>query len=882
MKKAEHISQIKSCVYKCVLIILLNFSFIFPQQNNSVQKIVVTPGAEYEAGFLHEFFFGSHWRDVWTTPLEVEVLDLDKFEGGIVPIKKGGGFQTKSLQFKTKDGFIWKFRSINKDPKKVLPEDLRNSLAGDVIQDQISSSNPFAALVVVPLLNAVGVLQAEPKLIVIPDDEKLGEFRNEFAGVLGMIELHPDENEFLDTVFAGAEKISGTFNLLDRLAEKRDEKVLSTDFLKARLMDIFIGDWDRHTDQWRWAKYAAGDGEVWKPIPRDRDQAFAKLDGVLPFVARTIVPQLNHFDYDIPPVKFITWSGRFLDRRFLSELTKTQWDSVTNFVIQHITDEVIDEAVNRLPAEHHQITGKEIKEKLIYRRSRLSEISEDFFERINEIVEIYCTEKDDYIQVNRLDDEQTEVAIFKRDKSSGKKEGQALYHKIFDNDLTSEIRLYLLDGDDYALLTGDVNTSPLVRIIGDEGKDTFADSSNVSGYFLAFTPVPDAENKTEIYDSGKKTDIVFGSGTYYNDDEQPSPVDDFEKYEPKKLDRGHDFYIIPVINYDSDNGFILGAGPLIYKYNFRVDPYEYRIKLLGSYTSIPNSYSVEFNSKFYSLIKGTRIDLRVYKSELSLTKYFGYGNESFFSKDLEGQGFYELDREQFQFSPSIGILLGSNSVFSAGFTYEYSNSKLKSDTLIYLFPYGEYGNGSIRSLTLHSQFQYDDRDNEDNPHSGFLINVSASITPDILDVKQNYYKAGFEIRKYFLLDFITENILALRTIGEKLWGEYPFYESVFLGGSENLRGYIRERFSGDAGLLGQLELRSFLTDVKLILKGKMGLSTFVEAGRVFTKNIKSEKWHPSFGGGLWVSYLDRMLNITLTLAKSDESLQFYFGTAFMF
>ncbi len=887
MKSATGFKNLMTINIERIIFVLIISLFFFsteikPQTSDSVKKIIIVPGTEYKANWLHEIFFGSHWRDLWVTPVEVEILDLNNFQGGITPLKKGGGMQTKSLQFITRDGFIWKFRSINKDPKKVLPDELRNSLAGDVIQDQISSSNPLAALVVVPLLNAVNVLQAEPKLVVMPDDEKLGEFRNEFAGLLGMIELHPDENDLLDTTFAGAEKISGTFKLLDRLAEKRDEKVNSTDFLKARLMDILLGDWDRHTDQWRWAKFSYGEAELWNPIPRDRDQAFAKLNGILPALARFIVPQLNHFGYDIPPVKFITWSGRFLDSRFLSELTKTQWDSVTNYVITNITDEVIDEAVNRLPIEHQKIAGNEIKEKLISRRQQLAEVSEDFYERINKIVDIYTTAKDDYVFVNRISDEQTSVTVFKRDKSTGEKEGKYLYHKIFDNNLTSEIRIYVLDGDDYTLLKGDVDCSPLVRIIGDEGKDTFIDSSNVRGYFLSVTPIPDAENKTEFYDSGKKTEVIFNNGTYFNTDEIPASKDDFEKYEPQKMDRGHEFFILPVINYDSDNGFIFGGGPLVYKYNFRVEPYEYRVKLLGAYATTPNSYSIDFDSKFYSLINGARVDIRIFKSELSLTKYFGYGNETLYMKDLESIDYYKLDREQFKISSSIGFITGDYSLLSAGFSYDYSTSNLKNDTLLYFFPNENYGNGSVRSLTFKTQFEYDDRDNANNPQTGVFVNLYANVTPKLFDIKRNFYKAGFELRKYFQIDMLTENTLALRTIGEKIWGEYPFYESTFLGGSDNLRGYSRERFSGDSKLFGQLELRTYLTQLKFILLGKFGFHVFGETGRVYTKNLSSDKWHPAYGGGFWISYLQRQLNLSITYAISEENSLFYFATSFMF
>ncbi len=152
---------------KNLIFLLILFIFLFqnPSQAQEVYKkeyITLVPGAQYELGWLPEIFLGKHWRDLWITPVQVEVLDLNRFANGLIPIEKGGGMQTKSLRFKGNDGNIWKFRSMEKDPSKVLPELLRESLAADIVQDQISSANPYAPLVVAPILDSVNILQAKP------------------------------------------------------------------------------------------------------------------------------------------------------------------------------------------------------------------------------------------------------------------------------------------------------------------------------------------------------------------------------------------------------------------------------------------------------------------------------------------------------------------------------------------------------------------------------------------------------------------------------------------------------------------------------------------------------------------------------------------------
>ena len=176
-------------------------------EQRSDSTVVVIPGERYALGSLGRFFWGDHYRDAWTTRLTVELLDLQSFAGGLTPLKRGGGRQTKSLRFLGGDGREYSFRSIDKDPAAALPPLLRTTIAADVMQDQISSQHPLGPLVSDPILEHAGVLHAKPRLVVMPDDDRLGEYREEFAGVLGMIEVRPDDYEADIAAFAGAEKV---------------------------------------------------------------------------------------------------------------------------------------------------------------------------------------------------------------------------------------------------------------------------------------------------------------------------------------------------------------------------------------------------------------------------------------------------------------------------------------------------------------------------------------------------------------------------------------------------------------------------------------------------------------------------------------------------
>ena len=865
-----------------VILIIIFFSSVFAQKQDINKYITIIPGERYEAGWFYEFLFGKHWRDVWATPVTVPVLDLQTFAGGFTPLKKGGGFQTKSLRFKGNDGQIWKFRSVDKDPSKVLPPYLQQTVAADIVQDQISTSNPLAPMIVVPMLKAVDVLEAEPELVFLPDDERLGEFRKDFGGILGFIEVHPDEGEYDEPGFANALDVKGTYKLLDHLAKKRNQEIDAEEFLKARLMDILFGDWDRHMDQWRWAKYKEEDGKVWEPIPRDRDQAFSKYDGVFPFVAAYLIPQLNNFDYDYPQIEDLTWNGRFLDRRVLTELDKQTWDSVTTFVQNKITDDVIAESVNKLPPEIYIISAEEISSKLKSRRDQLQWASNQFYNLVNKYADVFCSDEDDYVEVNRIDDKSTEITVYKRDKKAGEKKDEPLFYKIFDNEVTVEVRIYLNDGDDEVYVFGECNESPVIKIIGGKGKDEFVDKSIVHGYFFSITPFRSVQTKTYFYDSGKKTKVTLGEGSDYDDHHFPEPENDMEKYEPALIDRGHNWLPVPVFGLSNDYGLRIGGGVQLNKYNFRAVPQEYKQQLVASYETRFGNFAAAYEGIFYNVFRNLRLNLQVGATEQLITRYFGYGNETKYNSALESSNYYRVDQRRLTIFPSISYDFGKKITGSFGVSLIQTKSSLVTDTLLTGFRFEDYGKGILDLLGFHFGLDVEGRDNLQYPRNGYLIGLKGLIYPDVFNTAETYYKVDFDLRGYITPEPVSFSTLALRIGGSKIWGKYPFFDGAAIGGKESLRGYLYRRFSGDAAIFGQAELRLSLADINIILKSRLGINLFAETGRVFILNTPSKQWHRSYGFGIWSAYLDWQIIGSTFLAFSPEktTIGVGFGMAF--
>ncbi len=211
------------------------------------------------------------------------------------------------------------------------------------------------------------------------DKARLGEYFDDFAGLAGTMEERPKERDNVGAGFKGADKISGSYSVLNNLEKDNDNSVDGAAYLRARLLDLFIGDWDRHSDQWKWAGYKNNGKTVWVPIPRDRDHAFSRQDGVFSWIITKVIPRMTGFGPKYPSIKNLSFSGRPLDRRLLSGIDRAAWDAVTNDVKLKLTDQVIHEAVMKMPPPMYDKEGARLESDLKARRDLLGKASEELY-----------------------------------------------------------------------------------------------------------------------------------------------------------------------------------------------------------------------------------------------------------------------------------------------------------------------------------------------------------------------------------------------------------------------------------------------------------------------------------------------------------------------
>ena len=78
-------------------------------------------------------------------------------------------------------------------------------------------------------------------------------------------------------------------------------------------------------------------------------------------------------------------------------------------------------------------------------------------------------------------------------------------------------------------------------------------------------------------------------------------------------------------------------------------------------------------------------------------------------------------------------------------------------------------------------------------------------------------------------------------------------------------------------MFGNAELRVPIAEFWLLFPAEVGLLGATDAGRVFYEGdpAGSSTWHASFGGGVWLSFLNRIGAVSATVMSGPDLVGFY-------
>lgn len=440
----------------------------FPIQDS----VIVAASSRYKnASLIRRMLVGTNYRKEWSTPVKMPVFRLPL--SGLVVKELGGGQQTKSLKLEDKDGKDWVLRTVDKDVTLAMPENLRGTVAQNIVQDMISAAYPYAPLTVSHLAKAIGVTAPDPILYYVGSDAKLGEFQPVFTGkVCFLEEKEPTKSPKDDT--------ESTEDVEEEILEENDRIILQREVLKARLLDMLIADWDRHADQWRWGEVDSTNAKYYYAIPRDRDQAFFMANGIIPKVGKFIsMHHINWFKNKSVGLKQLNYKSWKFDRLFLNGLDASEWQNTTKEFQRNLSDAVIAAAVKKLPPEIYKISGKKIESKLISRRNSLLENVMKYYEYISVGVTINGSQEKERFHVMG-DNEKIVVSMYRFEKKLQKE--VKIYQRSFTPKETYAIYLMGYAEDDIFFVDESVRSKIKLYIYGDEGADTFQVKGDIRNY----------------------------------------------------------------------------------------------------------------------------------------------------------------------------------------------------------------------------------------------------------------------------------------------------------------------------------------------------------------------------------------------------------------
>ena len=340
-----------------ILLTTIKFCYHAPPPQFRGSYATVAASDKYSSPSLFEtILFGANYRKEWETPVTMPVFDIKKTNFRIVEM--GGGQQTTSLDLLDDKNMEWSLRSVDKNvesSKKIVEK----TFIDKIIQDHVSASYPYAGLSVPDILLAAGVPAAEQRLYFVPDDSAFGQYRSAVANkVFILVNDNPQE-----------EKNIATDEMLAKMDTCKEYFVDQKIYLKARLVDWLIADWDRHDDQLKWIERNTDSGITFLVVPRDHDQAFFRSNGLLVrFLGLFFMPHINDFNKSGRGIKGLSKKTIGFDRLFTDRLSKKDWETIILEFQKNVTDSVIETAIRKQPREIFAIRGNQLIEKLKSRR----------------------------------------------------------------------------------------------------------------------------------------------------------------------------------------------------------------------------------------------------------------------------------------------------------------------------------------------------------------------------------------------------------------------------------------------------------------------------------------------------------------------------------
>lgn len=804
---------------------------------------------ETHKSVLYKMLWGDYYREIYSKKITVPVADLS--EMGFTAIREGGGNQSNTLRLKSSENQEFAMRAIRKDAVRFLNkvafktstfgDELSNTFADRFVSDFYTSSHPYTPFAVSEMTGKIGIMHSNPQLFYVPKQQNLGNFNKNFGDGLYMIEERLSADKKTLAEVGNAEDILSTDDVLKELQKNSKSEVATQEYVRARIFDILIGDWDRHSDQWKWAQFTENGRKIFRPIPRDRDQAFSKYDGILLQLIMTL-PDLRHMQSFKQKIRNVKWLEREpypIDLVFAKNSTENDWISQAKFIAENLTDKDIDEAFKNLPKEAKDAEIDDIKQKLKQRKTDLQKYAAQYYKVLQEKVQLAGTEKKDRFIITKYPDS---VRVT---QSVEKKDGdfQEVFSRIYKKGETKDLWIFGLNGDDIFQVEGTGNPGIRIKLAGGYNHDEYRISNGKN------VEIFDFKSQKNSYQTDAKTvkkiSDRYDDNTYFID--RP-------KYSY--------FQAGPNIGYNPDDGVILGGNFSYTKNGFIRKPFSQKHTLKANVYTATGGFNAAYSGIFKQAFGSWDFNLDAAFTTPHFTQnFFGLSNASAYDERLYEKEYNRARIQQFSVKPSVSHTSWGN--FAHQFYADFEQNKTeRTDGRFILI------SKDIRPEVFENQkfagagytFSYKNLNDNSFPTLGMRLLLNAEWKTNLSEKNRNF----LTLKGFWDLDhrlnrrgtLVFANHLSAMWINNQ---NFEFYQAADIGGEENLRAYRKQRFSGNSFLVNSSEVRWNFGNLKnSVLPASWGIAVGADAGRVWNRGEISEKWHASYGGGVWLNVLDQI------------------------
>lgn len=793
-------------------------------------------------GSTYTKMWGSHYKDVYTTPVTVKSVSLDSLFGGLsfveqVPRLRGilmKDGRDDLYMIKLLDGascFIESsfFQNIY-DPKEY-----ENTYLGNFIKEAFTIKHPFTFLASDYLAKHAGLNSSNAEVVYVDGGSQCDTIVDGTSIVKRLVGVYslPDIKD--------RKIVSEVDSLLTELHNDRLSIIDETKYIRSRLFDILIGDWNKIPENWIWVASARKDSIVYEPIVLDRSHGFTKVNGVLypQMLSMLGLNFISNYESEQKNLKQFNALGYTLDVALCSGSKEDDWVRQAEYLKRVITDKVIDDAFALLPAETQGEVLDDLKSKLRKRRNSLTTTARKYHRLLQKTPVIVGSNGDDRIVVDTDKKKDLSVRIYDKQSDS------LVYDQKFNHKQTKEVWIYGLKGNDRFEVDKKTRRIP-VLISGGEGHNEYLVNSH---------------RKLRIYESKEQKERLVSHVDHKDVDiTYPNAEETALAYDYKRL-RYTQLSFTPIGIYDSDLGLNLGTSVAYTIYGFRRAPYTRRHQLSYDYAN-----GITYQGIFPDYDHKKRFHVSAFVgSPRYFSNFFGFGNETEGHKD-KNNNYNRVHISRYTLTPAFYYSLTPEQTFNVYSSFEvmkvdnpdnrnrYINEVYDDDSSIFDAKY---------FIDLGVKYQMDKR--QDRFLSRVQFSVSGGLNMNIGHFGKNYTYVKSDLGVNLeLSDRLT---LATLMRGQALFTDkFEFFQSA----TTELRGYRNNRFIGKQSFYQYTDLRYDLGRLSNPFTPlKSGVFVGSDYGRVWCQGEDSRRWHSSYGGGFWLTVFKKFTGKFSYFGSSD-------------